>query len=71
VPLKSGFRLRKFSYRKSFIVWYLCFQLKGEQALSSFILDIFFKFLCNQGELERTEPTTKNFCWCRGNGVSF
>jgi len=25
----------------------------------------FFKFLGNQGELERTE-TTKNFCWCRG-----
>jgi len=25
----------------------------------------FFKFLSNQGELERTE-TTKNFHWCRG-----
>jgi len=25
----------------------------------------FFKFLGNQGELERTE-TTKNVCWCRG-----
>jgi len=25
----------------------------------------FFKFLGNQGELERTE-TTKNFWWCRG-----
>jgi len=24
----------------------------------------FYKFLGNQGELERTE-TTKNFCWCR------
>jgi len=23
----------------------------------------FFKFLGNQGELERNE-TTKNFCWC-------
>jgi len=23
----------------------------------------FFKFLGNQGELQRTE-TTKNFCWC-------
>jgi len=25
----------------------------------------FFKFLGNQGELERTE-TTKKFCWCKG-----
>jgi len=35
-----------------------CCQLKK---LSNFILDMFFKFLGNQGELERTE-TTKNFC---------
>jgi len=42
----------------------LTFVLPTEKSLVV-TFGIFFKYLSNQGELERTE-TTKNFCWCRG-----